>query len=355
MMKEPYQEALDAFANPSYEYSVEPFNSGLINRTYKITNKQTGNSFVLQQINSRIFSEPAQLQHNYEKLWSHLQNEEIMFIMPEPRYFPGTSPLYYDSDKNYWRVFEFMHGAVTYDTAQDVEQAGRVARVFGYFTACFRDFNAKELYTTIPGFHHLPSRYTQFTESLHTKNYQRLLKAAPIADALKKRERYASLYEVLTSSDAFPQRVIHHDAKISNVLFDQKSGEVICPVDFDTTMPGFFFSDLGDMIRSMACCKDENSTELTDLCIRPDYYEAIVDGYLSVMQDQLTDAEKKYVHFSGLMIIYMQSLRFLTDYLSGDRYYRTDYKEQNFDRANNQLVLLENLEKFLRDRYQFSV
>ncbi|HEX7845196.1 MAG TPA: phosphotransferase, partial [Chitinophagaceae bacterium] len=195
----------------------------------------------------------------------------------------------------------------------------------------------------------------QFKESLHTRQYERLAKAASFIEELKKREHYASLYDVITESDEFHLRVMHHDAKIANVLFDEESGNVVCLVDFDTVMPGYFFSDLGDMIRSMACNEDETSTNFDSLQIRKEYYEAILEGYLSVMNDQLTEAEKKYIHFSGIVMLYMQALRFMTDYLSGDKYYRVEYPEQNFDRSRNQLVLLQRLEEFLQQQYQFKV
>ena len=159
----------------------------------------------------------------------------------------------------------------------------------------------------------------------------------------------------MTESEEFEKRVMHHDAKISNILFSEETGQVICPVDFDTCMPGYFFSDLGDMIRSMACSEGENNTNYSEINIRKDFYEAILDGYMEVMQELLTDAEKKHIHYSGLLMIYMQALRFITDYLNGDLYYRTDYPEQNFDRAMNQLTLLQRLEEFLQTEYDFKM
>jgi hypothetical protein len=120
-------------------------------------------------------------------------------------------------------------------------------------------------------------------------------------------------------------------------------------------MPGYFFSDLGDMIRSMACSEAESNKNLNELHIRKDFYEAVLEGYLELMEELLTDAEKKYIHFSGLLIIYMQALRFLTDYLNEDKYYKTNYAEENFDRALNQLVLLQKLEEFLIAEYQFRI
>ncbi len=350
-----YQEALEAYGNPFHEFSVDPINGGLINQSFKVTSKMNGRSFLLQQLNTVVFKQPEQVQANYEKLWKHLQEEHEGCHIPEPKFFVDNTSFYVDSDGRFWRVFEFMEGTETHSIAENAAQARTVAETFGRFTACFENFDTEQLYITIPGFHNLSERFRQFKASLHQYNFDRLLKAAPLVEELKSRERYANFYDVITESDQFPLRVMHHDAKISNILFDEETGEVVCPVDLDTVMPGYFFSDIGDMIRSIACNEDENSRDFASLEIQEDFYEAILEGYLSVMKDLLTEAEKKYIHFSGLAMLYMQALRFMTDYFSGDIYYKTTYPGQNFDRANNQLVLLKKLETFLKTKYQFSL
>ncbi|HEX7904973.1 MAG TPA: aminoglycoside phosphotransferase family protein [Chitinophagaceae bacterium] len=350
-----YQEALDAFANPFHEFAVEQITMGLINHSYKATSKLNGHSFLLQQINHKVFSQPGLVQSNYEALWKFLQTEKIPFLIPEPKLFPDNTTLYVDSHDHYWRVFEFIEGGKTLDVPETSDQAKAVAQTFGSFTASFEDFDISMLHKTIPSFHDLSLRFKQFHQSIHSGHYDRLLKAAALINELKARDRYASFYDVIIESEAFSKRVIHHDAKISNILFDAETGNVICPVDFDTVMPGYFFSDLGDMIRSMASCKNENSIAFEELCIRDDFYKAIISGYLSVMEHQLSAAEKKYIHFSGLMMICMQAVRFLTDYLNGNIYYRIDYGEQNFDRAKNQLILLQQLEDFLLKEYNFKI
>ncbi len=355
-MKPPvYQEALDAFATPPHEFTVEPVNSGLINQSYKVTSRTNGLAFLLQRINDQVFRNPIQVQLNYEMLWKYLQDEGIPFTIPEPKYFVDDVPFYSDREQHYWRVFEFMSGTSTIRVAENTHQAKEVAITFAKFTSSFRNFDPARLYITIPDFHNLAFRFRQFNTALHTRNYDRLSKASPLVEELKKRERYVNFYEVLIESEEFPRRVMHHDAKISNVLFDEETGQVVCPVDFDTVMGGYFFSDLGDMIRSMACSQDENSTAFDELTIRPDYYQAIIEGYISIMGTQFTPSEKKYIHFAGLIMFYMQALRFLSDYLSGDTYYRISTPDQNFDRTKNQLLLLEKLEEYLLTTYQFKV
>jgi Ser/Thr protein kinase RdoA (MazF antagonist) len=355
MTKEVYQEALEAYANPLHEHIIKPITSGLINQSFKVTSKITGGSFLLQKINHYVFPEPELVQHNYEMLWKYFQSEEINFIIPEPKYFLGDVLFFCDSKNNYWRVFEFIEGSVTLPVAEKVSEVRTVAETFGRFTASMSGFDAGQLNIVIPGFHNLSLRFKQFSESLHHKNYERLHKVAWLIRELKARERYANLFDVMTESAEFPQRVMHHDAKITNILFDEDSSKVICPVDFDTVMPGYFFSDIGDMIRSMASSLDENNIDFDNMTIRKDFYEAILKGYMEEMKDLLTDAEKKYIHFSGIIMIYMQALRFLSDYLNGDIYYKINYPEQNFDRTKNQLTLLQRLEEFLFTEYQFKV
>jgi thiamine kinase-like enzyme len=353
-----YQEALAASANQP-DYVVKPITNGLINHTYKVVNPVNGVKFLLQQINQDVFREPEKVQNNYIKIWEILYFEQapknIPFpvSIPEPIRFKDDNMLFCDSQNHYWRMFEFIENAHTIHTAENSTQAKKVAQTFACLTASFEFYNYRYIDITIPSFHDLALRFLQFKQSLHSKKYDRLLNAAPLIDQLKKRERYVSFFEVMTGSNEFEKRLMHHDAKISNILFDEETGKVICPVDFDTCMPGYFFSDLGDMIRSMTSSEGESSVNYDAINIRKDIYEAITDGYMEVMQKLLTDSEKKFIHSAGLLIIYMQTLRFLADYLNGDLYYKTTYPGQNFDRAMNQLTLLQRLEEFLSAEYQF--
>jgi aminoglycoside phosphotransferase (APT) family kinase protein len=348
-----YQEALDAFANPFHEFSIEELNRGCTNHSFKVTSRLNGRSFLLQQINQAVFSQPGHVQENYEMLWKFLQTEQISFCIPEPKYFPDDSTLYVDSSDHYWRVFEYVSGGQVTNVAESIDQARAVAQTFANFTLSFGEFELNQLHITVPAMHDLSSRVKTFHQALHSRYYDRLAKASALVEELRKRERYASFYDVLTESEEFRQRVTHHDAKISNVIFDEDKKEVLCMVDLDTVMPGYYFSDLGELIRTMAGNKSENSIALNELEVRPDYYDAIVKSYLAVLDHSLTDAEKKYVHFSGLMVTYLHALKYLSDYLEGDKNCATDYREQNFDRSYNQFTLLEKLEKFLSSTYDF--
>ncbi len=348
------QEALNAFLLSGHPCKVEPVSGGLINHSCKVTDPHTGQSWLLQQINRKVFPEPEKIQENYQQLQQYITREAIPFFIPEMKFFPGQKALYTDQAHQSWRVFSFIEGSQMLTGTEDPVQAAEVAETFARFTAAFSNMDSSSLHITIPGFHDVYSRYNQFSASLVNAPAHRLEKAALLIAELKNRERYAGLYQFFTVSPDFPLRVMHHDAKTSNVLFDRQTGQVICAVDFDTVMPGYFFSDLGDMIRSMAGTTDENSTDYENVQIRPAIYQAVTEGYTRGINAFLTGPEKKYLHASGLLLIYMQALRFLTDYLSNDEYYRISYPEQNYDRAKNQVVLLNRLEEFLADTYKFT-
>ena len=348
-----YQEALEAYVNPFHEFTVEPMNAGLINQSFKITSLYSGDSFLLQMINKNVFPEPEKVQQNYELIWKYLSEEEKDDYLPEPKYFTETESLFCDSKENYWRVFEFIYGSYTPEKFT-AKQAGSTAKAFAWFTSSLSDFDEEQLEIVIPGFHDLTLRFKQFKQALNANNIERINKAERLIEELIRRERYSNLYDVFVESGEFKQRVMHHDAKISNVLFDIDTDNLVTLVDFDTVMPGYFFSDLGDMIRTMVCAVDEASVEFKKIRIRKTYYDAILNGYVAFMEHDLTGSEKKYIHYAGLIMIYMQALRFLADYLNGDVYYKIKYTEQNFDRAKNQLTLLIELEKFLKTNYSFN-
>lgn len=362
-MTEPhYKKALLAFGNyqPDLpgtehgfeEFSVIPLSGGLINDTYKIESP-SGNTFILQRINQHVFPQPEEVQENYIHLSDYAASGSAGFKMPKPMYYSQTGSLFKDDNGNSWRAFEFVNDSIAVPVANTPSQAGETAATFAKFTKAFSGFDTCLLHEVIPGFHNLSLRYRQFETSLSTALPERMDRSAGLCAELKNRERYKFFYEEIKTSDEYPLRVMHHDAKIANILFNNRSGEVICPVDFDTTMPGYFFSDLGDMIRSMAGSAGENETDLRQVTIRTDIYKAVIEGYLSHLADKFTVVERNHIHHAGLLITYMQALRFLTDFLGGDTYYKIDYPHHNLRRAENQLALLKSLEEFLKLEYHY--
>ncbi|HEY4877277.1 MAG TPA: phosphotransferase, partial [Puia sp.] len=193
----------------------------------------------------------------------------------------------------------------------------------------------------------------QFENAVDESSIILLSKATHIISELRQRKNLVDFFQSTQNNPAYPNRVMHHDCKITNILFDKKTEQVICPVDMDTVMPGKFFSDLGDMIRTMICTVDENSSDWEVIEIRPTFYKAILEGYLKGIGNIFSAEEIKNIHYSGLILIYMQSMRFVTDFLQSDIYYKINYPEQNLNRALNQLILLEKLKEFLEKEYRF--
>lgn len=349
-----YQEAVLAYQGSLETLVYKPITTGLINQSWRISNASETFSFFLQQINTQVFPHAEGIQQNYLLLWEAFCQQEAIFKIPKPFLFKSGAPLFTDSQGGQWRVSEWLGNTTTLTVPSSSEQVKKVAAVFGNFTKTFASLNTDLLLPSIHQFHNLSLRFSQFQDACLMGISNRITETAALIEALQKRECYVNRFEEMRlSPQDFPLRVHHHDAKISNLLFDKKGQDVVAVIDLDTTMPGLYFSDLGDMIRSMAGTEGENSTNWNSLQIDPTKYQALVEGYQEAMQDMFTQAEKEWIHYAGLLMLYMQALRFLTDYLKGDHYYKTDRMGQNRDRANNQLFLLISLENLLEKEYRF--
>jgi len=319
---------------------TQPHGSGLIHNTWKITDGS--NQFVLQRINHHVFKQPEYIAHNIEAIasWLKANHPDYFFVTPV-KTLKDENMLHLDS-YGYFRMFPFVKGSFTYDVAQNSRQACEAARQFGLFTSVLRDFPAEDLKITLPDFHNLAYRYKQFENAIETGNSSRIDSSKEEIDYLLSRNHIVSTYKQIVSAKEFKIRVTHHDTKINNVLFD-KDGKGICVIDLDTVMPGYFISDVGDMLRTYLSPVSEEERDFKAIAIREDFFEGIASGYLREMSRELTRKEVEHFFYSGLFIIYMQALRFLTDYLNDDVYYGAAYLGHNHVRAKNQIVLLERL------------
>ncbi|MCX8019546.1 MAG: aminoglycoside phosphotransferase family protein [Chitinophagaceae bacterium] len=334
--------------------TVEPVGKGLIHRSFKVTVGKS-NPIFLQQMNQSVFVSPEKVQENYMLLYEFKNENASDFLMPEPLYFENGMTLFSDSEGNVWRAFAWIAESKTFDLPENPVHVKHTAQKVALFTYTFLAFDTKKLHITIPHFHDLDFRYHQFEEALKDDAAGRLHDAQQLTEMLLSKSRYVKMFRYLTASGACRLRLIHHDAKIGNILFHEKYDTPLCLVDYDTAMPGYFFSDLGDMIRTLCPSADENYVNTDELCIRTEFYRTILDSYLIVMKDIFSETEKKWIHCAGLFMFYIQALRFMTDYLSGDTYYRVEYPEQNLHRAMNQFTLLCRLEKFLKKEYHFEI
>lgn len=342
MLSLPPEAVLNAYGlNPS-DITISVLGNGLINHTWKLAS--SNKSWVLQKINEAVFVDPDAIAHNIGKIGAFLEKEYPSYLFTKPvESITGTQMV--RCNEGCFRLFPFIPGSVTLTVVNSPEQAYEAARQFGLFTACLRDFDISGLETTLADFHNLELRYHQFQESLVQGIQERITANQDDINFLLAHEYIVAQYAAICKDKAFTLRVTHHDTKISNVLFNN-SGKGYCVIDLDTVMPGYFTSDAGDMFRTYLSPVNEEETNLALIEVREEIYKAIVDGYCSAMQPYLTEQECKAFYFAGLMMIYMQALRFMTDYLNGDKYYAITYPEQNLNRAKNQLALMERyLEK----------
>jgi Ser/Thr protein kinase RdoA (MazF antagonist) len=322
----------------SNNYQIIPFGNGLINHTWRITSNK--GDFILQRVNDQVFPDPAIIAGNIEKIGSWLQERFPKTVFAHPLRTPAGETMVRMPDHGYYRMFPFIKNSATTDIVETTAQAYEAAKTFGEFTHMLSQFPAHRLQASIPDFHNLSLRYHAFREAVQKGNRQRISDAQPLIAYLESTSGIVVEYERITANPDFHHRVTHHDTKISNVLFDHQ-WKGICVIDLDTVMPGYFISDLGDMLRTYLSPVSEEETDLAKINVRPAYFEAVVTGYLEKMQTELTPAEKNALFYAGECMIYMQSLRFLTDYLSDDPYYGSRYEGHNYDRALNQATLLQ--------------
>lgn len=351
MNNETIQKAAIQFGNGSPV--IEPIGEGQIHRTYKVSFAGDDNAMVLQCINQRTFSQPENIIQNYHILFDYLENKPGGIKIPAPLSTHQNKFFWRDAEGNFWRATRFIKNSHSLPAAQNKKDAYLAAKSFAGLTFALAGIDPLELNIILPEFHNLQACYQQFEDAISKATIMKLLRATHLISELRQRKKMVSFYNSLSDEKKFPTRLMHHDCKIGNILFDQNSRAVLGPVDLDTVMPGKFFSDIGDLIRTMSCPVDENSTAWGEITIRGDYYFAIICGYLDGSGNMLTNDEKESIHYSGLLLIYMQSLRFVTDFLNNDIHYITTYPEQNLNRALNQFILLEQLEEFLEKKYGF--
>ncbi len=337
----------------SDEIQLRSLSNGLINETWVAENLHSSEKILLQKINTSVFPEPTQVVSNHFVIWDHWEKRksELNFHIAKPLPF-SSGDFTVTDNKNIWRLQEYFNAVKCFEKCNSVEQIFQTARSFGHFDEFLWEIPASKIKPTIQQFHDLEFRFKQLLSALQVGKDDRLTKARKIIESLLAREAYIDQFKNIVSTPTrFPIRLFHHDAKISNLLFKEQSEKLHSIIDLDTVMPGYFFSDLGDMIRSMAATVNENETDTNNIHIDSLNYKAITEGYLESVKDKLNSSELEWIHLSGVWIIYMQSLRFLTDYLLDDIYYKITYPEQNYDRADNQLILLKSLEKMLVDQY----
>jgi hypothetical protein len=336
------EQVLEAFGlNPS-EFTIKPFGSGHINATFLLEASQNKQKYVLQKINTQVFNEPHVIAQNIGNTSIYLAENHSDYLFIHQLKTQNGDDLAI-LDKEYWRLSNFISNSYSINTVADPQMAFEAAKAFGLLTKNLHYMPLDGLKPSIKGFHDLSWRFEQFEEALLNGNAERIAKVEDEISFIQSQKHLVATYQSIVTNREYPTRMIHHDTKINNVLFDQNSSKSLCVCDLDTLMPGKIISDIGDMVRTYTCEESEESTDFEKIKVRPEYFEALMAGYLSQMKNLITPAEKENLFFAGPFMIYMQGLRFLTDYLNNDTYYPIKYPEHNLNRAKNQRLLLEDL------------
>jgi len=334
---------------PGKLVAVKRLGHGHINDTYLLTFERQKRCLrlVLQRINHNVFRNPEALMSNFERILAHLH---VVWEKPDspnrpPQLIPARDgkPLFLDEIGHFWRSYLYIDGT-TYDQPSRRNIARSAASIFGSFQSDLADFPSPRLYETIPDFHNTVKRFQYFEKVLNRDLEKRAASAKKeIAFALRHKDM-ASLLLNLQRKGKIPERIVHNDAKMNNVIFDSKTGRAISIIDLDTVMPGLSLYDFGDLVRTMTCPETEDERNLSKINMRMPFFKTIASGYLSTASNFLNQCEKDHLAFGGKLITFETGLRFLTDYLNGDIYFKIHRPGQNLDRCRRQFKLVESIE-----------
>ena len=333
--------------------TATPYGSGHINDTYKVDVKSAvgPSRFVLQRINHHVFRRPDELMANVERVCAHAYAKLKHAGAPDAerrtlRLIPTKTgrAWHIDASGNRWRCYHFIEGATGHDVVRSPEQAYAAAKSFGAFQSLLADLPGGRLHETIPDFHHTPSRFARFQRALAQDAHGRAALAVPeIAFALARAHEVGVVVDALRDG-TLPERVTHNDTKLNNVLLDDITQEGVCVIDLDTVMPGSVLYDFGDLVRTSTSPAAEDETDLSKVRMQFPMFEALVKGYLASAGGFLTPKEKELLPFAGKLITFEIGLRFLTDWLEGDTYFKIKRPTHNLDRARTQFKLVESIE-----------
>lgn len=328
--------------------SVKPLGNGLINDTYKVAmNEEDAPAYVLQRINNAIFKDVELLQSNIEAVTAHLrkklEEKQVADIDRRVLHFikAQTGKTYWrEADDTYWRMMRFIPNAFTYETVNE-KYSHAAGLAFGEFEAALVDL-PQQLGETIPDFHNMELRARQLKEAVQNNPVKRLSVVESMVEELNRNMEEMCKAEQLHRDGKLPKRICHCDTKVNNMMFDA-DGNILCVIDLDTVMPSYVFSDYGDFLRTGANFTAEDDPNLANVGFNMDIFKAFTKGYLTSAGAFLTPIEREHLPFAAKLFPFMQCVRFLTDYINGDVYYKIKYPEHNLDRAKNQLALFNSV------------
>jgi Ser/Thr protein kinase RdoA (MazF antagonist) len=337
----------DAFGIQPVEHDIVPYGSGLVNRTFLLKDRVDGDHWMLQQVNTAVFKRPELIAFNNYLAAEHLRSHHPGYRFMRGRRTADGKDLFQhpDPELGVWRVFPYFTNTVSYDQAVTPAQAFTAAQQFGRLTRKLDGVYVGAFQVIIPGFHDTAERFSLFQASIGTATPDRREQAHGSIDFFLSRAHIVEEFNAAMADPDVRTRITHNDTKLNNVLFDKDSGEAVCVVDLDTLMPGKAIFDLGDMIRTFISTASEDDPDPAHTRIDADVFEQLVRGWNSEMAPLLSNSEKALLYWSGQLLMFEQGIRFLTDFLQGDVYYRTTRPGHNLDRAMNQMFLLKAYEE----------
>ena len=344
----------DQFAISGEFLYGEELCNGHINTTYRAcyrTEDGTEDRYILQRINDYVFKDPVMVMKNVEKVtrhirWKTIRHRKNTAGQPLTLYPARGGRNYIDlpEEGGMWRCYNNIEGTHTYDVVENTRQAYQAGYAFGSFQELISDMNPEDLKESIPDFHNTPRRFEALQRSAEADVAGRVCNCEAELAMFK---AWAPQYSRLTDLQAaglLPTRITHNDTKINNVMLDEETDEAVCVIDLDTVMPGLSLYDFGDMVRTATCTAEEDEEDLSKVVMQLPFFESLAEGYLDAANEFLTDGEVEQLAFAGWLITAEIGMRFLTDYLDGDKYFRTEKPEHNLIRARNQLALARSIE-----------
>lgn len=345
---------LAQFDIPGNLILVEPFGNGHINRTFASIHSQAGTRvrYIHQRINEQVFQRPDLLMDNIERVLRHQMAKILASGQPEPDrrsmrliYGRDGRPFVQDSQGGYWRTYLFVEHTRSCDVLESDDQAANIARVIGRFQHMVADLPGPRLHETIPNFHNARTRYRTFHEVVAADPCQRVAAMRPeIEWFLANEDRTCAIVRAMEAKTV-PERITHNDTKANNILLDDITGEGICVIDLDTVMPGSLLYDFGDMVRTATGTAAEDEPDATKMTMRLSRFRALVGGFAAETADIMTPGERELLPEAGRIITTIIGLRFITDYLGGDTYFRIHRPDHNRDRLRTQIALVESMDR----------
>ncbi len=351
-MKTTIKQILDHFEIKGEPAKIEPYGTGHINDTYRVINSNTKYpDYLLQRINNKIFKDIPGLMDNIKRVTEHLRNKlddipgseperEALSLIPTK----SGSWFYHETNNGYWRLYHFIKNHRSYDIVLNSVQAYEGGRMFGKFMALLSDIPGGALKETIPGFHDINKRLDTFHQTLESDPKKRAANAKSEIDFVRSHGTEMGRILRLGQDCKIPERITHNDTKFNNVLLDQND-KGLCVIDLDTVMTGYVHYDFGDSIRTTANTAAEDEKDLSKVWMNIEMFEGYAKGFLKETKDALTQTEIDNLAFSAKLMPFIIGLRFLTDYIDGDNYFKTAYPDHNLIRARTQFKLVKSAEE----------